>query len=220
MAADTGNYLHLPPKQRNTFEIIELIGSARTEADRIRLVKVHLAENVPFKQLLMWNFLERIETALPPGIPPYSKNEEDGDHQTLWQYLKMFPFFVKSTQSQRMNPIRQERLFIDLLENIPAPEASIVLAVKEGKLQNKFKFMTPGLLYKADPVGFATLFEVAKKEHFDAIAEKEEVEKEVKAAEAKVAKAAKAKAAKAKKPTVKKKAPAKKKVPVKDKKEA
>lgn len=174
MAADTGNYRNLSPKKRNSFEILYLIGESKTEAERLKVIKEHLSENLPFKQLIMWNFLPRIKSALPEGNPEFIRNKMDGEHHSLWEYLKMFPFFVVSAQSQRMNNYRQERLFIDMLEAIPEKEAEVVLLVKDKDLESKNPHLTPGILFKADPILFAPLEEVAKERKNASIEKAEE----------------------------------------------
>lgn len=154
MAADLGKYQTIQPKARHVFECLKVIQEAKTEEEKIQLVKIHLADNLPFKHLMMWGLLSRIKSILPDGPSPYIKNDSDGDVAKIWEFLKMFPYFVESTRSLAMQKLKIERLYLDMMEAIPAEEAELVDNVKDKKPFADYPGVYPWLFYKADPETF------------------------------------------------------------------
>jgi len=201
--ADLGNYLNTHPRDRHVFEILKIIDSKSNKQEKINVIREHLAIHKPFQNILMWNYLPRVKSLLPEGNPPFNRNEEDGDQATLWQFVDLFPYFVLSGKSQNMNATKQERLFIDMLETIPAAEADVMLAVKDGKL-NSICSLTNYTIFES-----SALF--SNDEGFTEIIEAEKEANRKKRASAK--KKPKRKAAK-RKTTSKRKKPAAKKPPV------
>lgn len=162
MTADLGKWRNLKPEAKHVFEVLETIKEEKTEVDKVKSIRLHLEKNLPFKHLMMWAFLVRIESVLPPGEPPFRKNEEDGDSHKLWEFIKMLPYFVKSAKSMNMKMLKIERIFIDMLEAIPYQEAQVVLAVKDKNVIEKYPFLKKEWFYHADPVVFKECEPVAK----------------------------------------------------------
>ena len=134
--ADLGNYLTTHPRDRHVFEILKIIDSKDTKQEKINIIREHLGIHKPFQNILMMNFLPRVVSILPEGSPPYNKNKDDGEQISMWQFVDLFAYFVRSLKSQNMNPLKQERLFIDMIESLPEQEAEIFIAAKDGKLSD------------------------------------------------------------------------------------
>ena len=62
----------LPP---NPFihEILELVGEQRTKAKRVEILKEYRDDSLT--AILIWNFDERVKSAVPDGQVPYKENE-------------------------------------------------------------------------------------------------------------------------------------------------
>ncbi len=164
--ADLGNYLNTHPRDRHVFEILKIIDSKSNKQDKINVIREHLGVHKPFQNIMMWNYLPRVKSVLPEGEPPFKRNEEDGDQATLWQFVDLFPYFVLSGKSQNMNPTKQERLYIDMLETIPSAESDVIIAAKDGKL-NSICSLTNLTVFESsvlfsDDEGFAEVIEAEK----------------------------------------------------------
>ena len=81
-----------------------------------------------------------IKWLLPEGDPPYKKNETPWDNQgALHHEVRRFYLFTEGdTEAQRnLKQVRREQLFVDMLENLPAEEAEILLGMKDRRLPFK-----------------------------------------------------------------------------------
>ena len=142
MPSDLGKYKNITPKARHVFECLKIIDECSTENLRKKEMMIHLKENTPFLRIIMWNFLPHIESILPKGPAPYTKNEADGEHLKLWEYLNTFPYYVKSIKTKKMNPLKIEQIFIGMLEALPADESDIIILAKDKNIKSKYSWLT------------------------------------------------------------------------------
>ena len=148
MGSDLGKYKTITPKARHVFECLKIVDECATENLRAKQMMIHLKENKPFQRIIMWNFLPHIESVLPVGPAPYTKNEDDGEHVKLWEYLDTFPYYVKSAKTKRMNPLKIEQIFIGMLEVLPAEESEIIILAKDKKLKEKYSWLNNSFMKK------------------------------------------------------------------------
>ena len=93
------------------------------------------------KVIFAHSFLPNFKFNLPEGEPPFKPAVQPmGMTETnLFTECKKFHnLFVE----QNLKPIKRESLFIGLLEHIHPDEASILIAVKDQKLQKKYPKIT------------------------------------------------------------------------------
>ena len=155
------------PLKPFAFEVFDLVSKQRSKAKKVEVLKKY--EELPLKQVLKWNFDSSIVSVLPEGEVPYSGyddqttysgtlttriNEEirrmhdvgsfslgasdNQGHTTIRREARHFYRFVKGGDD-RMNAIRRETMFINILEGLHPLEAEIVVLVKDGKLEDKYK---------------------------------------------------------------------------------
>ena len=110
----------------------------KTKTERIN----HLRKNYTpaMGVVLEFTYNNLIEWLLPEGDPPYKKNETPWDNEgALHHEVRRFYLFTKgNTEAQRnLKQVRREQLFVDMLENLPAEEAKILLGMKDRKLPYK-----------------------------------------------------------------------------------
>ena len=127
----------LPP---NPFihEILDLVGEQRTKAKRVEILKEY--RDASLTAILIWNFDESIESAIPEGQVPYKPNEVPvgTDHTSLRREYRQLYHFVKGGNDQ-LSSLRRESMFIQLLEGLHPEEADIICLVKDGQLHKKYK---------------------------------------------------------------------------------
>ena len=110
----------LPP---NPFihEIFELVSEQRTKAKRVEILKEYRDDSVT--AVLIWNFDERVQSAVPDGQVPYKENEVPvgTDHTSLRREWKTLYHFIKGGNPSLSN-LRRETMFVQLLEGLHPKE--------------------------------------------------------------------------------------------------
>tara|TARA_B100002019_G_C21096659_1_gene511386 strand:- start:157 stop:762 length:606 start_codon:yes stop_codon:yes gene_type:complete len=155
------------PKNPFAFEVFHLVSKQRSKAKKIEVLKKY--EHSSLKSLLIWNFDESIVSMLPEGEVPYSGFEDQATYSgtlstkideeirkmhetgsfslgssdkdgrtTIRREAKNFYHFVRGG-NDRLNGIRRETMFINLLEGLHPLEAEIICLVKDKRLSEKYK---------------------------------------------------------------------------------
>ena len=155
------------PKNPFAFEILDLVSKQRTKAKKVALLQRY--GDLSLKQILKWNYDTTIISALPEGEVPYGNFEDDAmtsgnlttaisyevrrmhevgsfslgasdkeGHTTIRREAKHFYRFVKGGDDA-MNAIRRETMFINILEGLHPLEAEIIVLVKDGRLEDRYK---------------------------------------------------------------------------------
>ncbi len=150
------------PRQPFVFEVLDLVSKQRSKAKKIEALKRY--EEIHLKSVLIWNFDDSIVSALPPGEVPYSgyddQNSYSGNlstkltqevrqmhssgsfslgasdqqgHTTIRREWKNFYMFLRGG-NDRMNAMRRETMFINILEGLHPLEAEIVCLCKDKRL--------------------------------------------------------------------------------------
>ena len=155
------------PTSPLSFEVFDLVSRQRTKAKKVEALKKY--EDLSIKALLIWNFDETIESALPPGEVPYSGYDEqnvyngtltDKIDEAARQMYENGSFSLGSTDADAkttlrsqwknlyhfvkggnggLSQTRREMMFINLLESVHPLEAEIVVLVKDKELESKYK---------------------------------------------------------------------------------
>ena len=100
---------------------------------------------------MIWNFDDRVKSAVPEGQVPYKENEVPvgTDHTSLRREWKNLYHFVKGG-NDRLSAIRRETMFVQMLEGLHPEEAKIVCLVKDKDLESKYK-ITYDMVQQAYP---------------------------------------------------------------------
>jgi hypothetical protein len=145
-------------------EILALVSSQRSNAKKVELLQEYA--NPALKSILIWNFDESVISLLPEGDVPYAdandqtvysgslsdnlKREAAGGESATGQDLdgrgrtslrKEFQnlyHFVKGG-NMKLNNIRREMMFINLLRALHPMEAELLILVKDKNLESKYK---------------------------------------------------------------------------------
>ena len=118
-------------------EILELVDEQKSDAKKIAVLKEYECDIL--KSLFIWNFDDSVISLLPPGTVPYKPNENPlgTDHSSLRREQRSLYNFVKGGNDQ-LSTIRRETIFIQMLEGLHPKEADIVIAVKDGNLEDMY----------------------------------------------------------------------------------
>jgi len=118
-------------------EILELASEQKTHAKKVAVLQEY--ECMILKSLFIWNFDDSVISLLPAGKVPYKPNENPlgTDHSSLRREQRSLYNFVKGGNDQ-LSTIRRETIFIQMLEGLHPKEADIVIAAKDGALEDLY----------------------------------------------------------------------------------
>ena len=155
------------PRMPFAFEVFNLVSTQRSKAKKVEVLQKY--GELSLKMILKWNFDTSIVSVLPEGEVPYSgfddqrnmnlklsevisdevrrmhevgsfslgSTDKEG-HTTIRREAKHFYRFVKGGDDA-MNAIRRETMLINILEGLHPLEAEIVVLVKDGQLEDRYK---------------------------------------------------------------------------------
>jgi len=155
------------PRMPFAFEVLNLASKQRTKAKKVEVLQKY--SELSLKMILKWNYDTSIVSVLPEGEVPYSGFDDQRNmnlklsevisdevrrmhevgsfslgatdkegHTTIRREAKHFYRFVRGGDDA-MNAIRRETMFINILEGLHPLEAEIVVLVKDGKLEDRYK---------------------------------------------------------------------------------
>ena len=138
----------LPP---NPFlnEILDYVESQKTKAKKVQALQEYRDDSLT--AVLIWNFDDRVQSAIPEGQVPYKENEVPvgTDHTSLRREWKNLFHFIKGGNDE-LSSLRRETMFIQMLEGLHPEEAKIICLVKDKNLTQKYK-VTRELVAEAFP---------------------------------------------------------------------
>ena len=144
----TTRKVKLPP---NPFihEILDYVDSQRTKVKKVEALREHRDDSLT--AILIWNFDDRVVSAVPEGQVPYKENEVPvgTDHTSLRREWKNLYHFIKGG-NDTLSSLRRETMFIQMLEGLHPEEAKIICLVKDKKLTEKYK-LTKEIVAEAFP---------------------------------------------------------------------
>ena len=133
----TTKRVKLPP---NPFihEVFELACKQRSKAKKVEILQEYRDDSIT--AVLIWNFDDTVESAIPAGQVPYKENEVPvgTDHTSLRREWRQLFHFVKGGNST-LSSLRRETMFIQMLEGLHPKEAEIICLVKDKRLTDVYK---------------------------------------------------------------------------------
>ena len=139
----------LPP---NPFihEILDLVGEQRTKAKRVDILKEYRDDSLT--AILIWNFDDRVQSAVPAGQVPYKENEVPvgTDHTSLRREWKNLYHFIKGGNDS-LSGLRRETMFVQMLEGLHPKEAEIICLIKDKELESVYPKVTFDVVKQAFP---------------------------------------------------------------------
>ena len=165
------------PRNPLVFEVLGLVSKQRSKAKKIELLRTYNESHL--RMLFIWNFDESVISLLPEGEVPYSDFDDQATNSgtlttkineeirsmyetgsfsmgatdkqgrtTIRREAKNFYHFVKG--GSKVNSVRRETMFINLIRGLHPLEAEILCLVKDKKLGEKYK-ITKEIVSEAFP---------------------------------------------------------------------
>ena len=131
-------------------EILRKVSNAKTKAEKIKILQKH--NSTALRQILIINFDDSVVSMLPEGDVPYTPNEAPvgTDHTRLEHEFKGLYRFFKGG-ADKLPGMKRESMFVQLLEGLHADEAELIVLVKDGKMNTKYKRITKAVISEAFP---------------------------------------------------------------------
>ncbi len=139
----------LPLAELLITEVLQKVSNAKTKKEKVELLQKYNSDAL--RSILIWNFDESLTSAVPEGEVPYTPNDAPvgTDHTRLFKEFKGLYRFIVGGEP-KLNRIRRETMFIQLLENLHKDEAELICLVKDGALQDKYR-ITKAVVSEAFP---------------------------------------------------------------------
>ena len=140
------------PTQKPKFanEFLNLIEKAKTEEERVAALRMY-GSYPPLNFLLSMNYNMNVVFELPPGMPPY--NRDEATHFDLFSPLasqiRRMQICLKS--NGHAPRFKKENVFTQLLESINPQEADILVACKDRALTELYPSITKELVASVFP---------------------------------------------------------------------
>lgn len=132
-------------------EILQKVSEAPTRKEKSEVLLKH--NSLALRDILKGAFDDSIEFILPAGAPPYDADDAPAGYSrsSLQQQTKKFRYFVKGGPGERLQTVRRERMFVEILESVHPKEAELVIAMKDKKLTGEYKGLTKKLVQDTWP---------------------------------------------------------------------
>ena len=119
-------------------EILTMVNNAKDKPKKIQVLKKYDSEGL--RMVLKSSFDPKIVWRLPKGDVPFKKNDapEGTQHTRLEQEAKKLFHYIKGG-NDRLNQMKCEQMFVQLLEGLQENEAEIVILAKDKILHQRFK---------------------------------------------------------------------------------
>ena len=127
-------------------EILQKVAEAATRKEKSEILMQN--NSLALRDILRGAFDDTIQFILPDGAPPYEADDAPHGYtrSSLQHQTKKFRYFVKGGPGEQLNPVRRERMFVEILEGIHPQEAELVILMKDKKLGGEYKGLTKKLV--------------------------------------------------------------------------
>ena len=141
----------LPVNQTLISEVFQRVSNAKTKAEKVKLLTEY--KSPALTKVLLINFAKNIQFVFPDGKTPFNPNDKPKgvDHARLYSEHRFIDKFITKTVDgvryfgcsngprPRIQQVKKEQLWIQLLEGLHPEEARILDMVKDKKLQDRYK---------------------------------------------------------------------------------
>ena len=141
----------LPVNKTLISEVLQRASNAKTKNEKVAILQEYKSKALT--KILLCNFSTSIQFVFPSGKTPYTENEvpKGIDHQMLIKEHRLLEKFITKkvngqiiygcslTQRPRIQQIKKEQLWIQLLESLHTEESDVLDLVKDKKLTDRYK---------------------------------------------------------------------------------
>lgn len=139
----------LPWDKMLVSEMLQQVSSAKTKAQKVKLLQKWKCPALT--KILVINYNPEIISLLPEGDVPYTPNEAIAgtEHLSLHIEQRKLHYYFKGGYPS-LSQLKREQLFIMLLEGLHKDDATLLVHVKDKKLQELYR-ITAAVVKEAYP---------------------------------------------------------------------
>ena len=141
----------LPVGKTLISEVLQRVSNAKTKDEKVAILQEY--KSSALTKVLLCNFAKSISFTFPEGKTPYTQQEvpKGINHQMLINEHRLLEKFIKKNVNgtiiygcsgqprPRIQQLKKEALWIQLLEALHADEADVLDLVKDKKLTDRYK---------------------------------------------------------------------------------
>ena len=141
----------LPVSKTLISEVLQRVSNAKTKNDKVVILQEY--KSSALTKILLCNFAKTISFTFPEGKTPYTQAEVPAgiNHQMLVTEHRLLEKFIKKNVNgtivygcsgqprPRIQQLKKEALWIQLLEALHADEADVLDLIKDKKLTDRYK---------------------------------------------------------------------------------
>ena len=129
-------------------EILTMVNNAKDKPKKIKVLQKYDSEGV--RMIIKSSCDPKIVWRLPKGDVPFMKNDapEGTQHTRLEQEAKKLFHYIKGG-NDRLNQMKCEQMFVQLLEGLQENEAEVVILAKDKILHQKYKGLSQQVVKEA-----------------------------------------------------------------------
>ena len=141
----------LPVSKTLMSEVFQRVSNAKTKDKKVEILQEY--KSPALTKLLLCNFAKSIRFCFPPGKTPYTQNEvpEGIQHQYIYTEHRLLDkciakkvngvvyYGCSNTTRPRIQQIKKEAMWVQLLEGLHPDEAEVLDLVKDKELNSKYK---------------------------------------------------------------------------------
>ena len=141
----------LPVSKTLISEVLQRVSNAKTKNEKVAILQEYKSQALT--KVLLCNFAKSITFTFPEGKTPYTQAEVPAgiSHQMLVTEHRLLEKFIKKSVNgmivygcsggpqPRIQQLKKEALWIQLLEALHADEADVLDLIKDKKLTDRYK---------------------------------------------------------------------------------
>ena len=113
-------------------EIINRVSTIKSKEDKINWLKSNSSKTL--KDVLILTYDSSKKFLLPTDVePPYNPSNAVENHGSLYTESRKFKYFVEGFSSPTIKQLKRESMFIEMLENVHASDAKILIQMIQKK---------------------------------------------------------------------------------------
>ena len=141
----------LPVEKTLISEVLQRVSNAKTKAKKVEILQEY--KSPALTKVLLCNFADNIRFCFPSGKTPYTPQDRPKgvDHQLLFNEQRLIEKFIakqingvvyygcSGNTRPRIQQLKKEQMWVQLLENLHPEEANVLDLVKDKKLTERYK---------------------------------------------------------------------------------
>lgn len=111
-------------------EFLEKVGKLKRTQEKVDMLKAN--DTFALRVVLQAAYDPSVKFILPPGVPPYKKNDLVDQENVLHREASYIRYFVEGFYPE-LKPAKREQMFVQFLERLAPADAELLCTIKDKK---------------------------------------------------------------------------------------